>query len=194
MVVNALRRAWRNFVADRQYGGPAREAYLSVVGAARQPLLYSAYHVPDTVDGRFEMIVLHAVLVIRQTKTLGEAGKRFGREFMSYLFDDMDRNLREMGTGDMRVGRRIKEMAEAFYGRAGAYQDALERQGTPLADVLARNVYPDGAPGGGIVPAFAALVERQARHLEGTPQDALLAGKVSFLPVTMPDAAPMDRN
>jgi len=193
-MLKALRNAWTRLTGDPVNAAAAREAYLAVVAAARAPDLYARYGVPDTVDGRFEMIVLHAVLLVRQTKQQGEAGKRFGRAFMSYLFDDMDRNLREMGTGDMRVGRRIKEMAEAFYGRAKAYQAALDDgEGDGLAEVLARNVYPD-APPAADVDALADLVRRQADRLAAVPVAELLAGKVGFLPLDATVDGGRDKN
>lgn len=175
-----LKRLWRRVARESVYAEPARTAYLRVVEAARQPVHYMQFGVPDTVDGRFEMIVLYAVLLVRRIKAKGEASDRFGREFMSHLFDDMDRNLREMGTGDMRVGKRIKQMAEAFYGRAGAYQAALDGAGDDLAAVLSRNVYTDGDPGDASVAAFAAAVQRQAAGLDAQDLDEILKGRVSF--------------
>lgn len=178
--MTVLKRVWRRVAGELAYAAPARTAYLRVVEAARQPVLYARFGVPDTVDGRFEMIVLHAVLLVRRIKGTGEPADRFGREFMSHLFDDMDRNLREMGTGDMRVGKRIKQMAEAFYGRAAAYQAALDGVGELLADVLSRNVYPDGDPRGAPVSALATEVERQAAGLQAQDLAAILEGRVVF--------------
>jgi len=177
-----LKRLWRRFASESPYAAPAREAYLAVVAQARQPDLYSSFGVPDSVEGRFEMIALHAILLVHRIKGRGEASDKFGREFMSYLFADMDRNLREMGTGDMRVGKKIKEMAEAFYGRARAYQAALEA-GTPdLEEALARNVFAEVEDHHSGVRGLADSVRRQVAALENQDLADLLAGKVRFEP------------
>lgn len=179
-----LKRLWRRFGGESPYAAPAREAYLAVVEQARQPALYASFGVPDTVDGRFEMIALHAILLVRRIKGRGEASDQFGREFMSYMFADMDRNLREMGTGDMRVGKKIKEMAEAFYGRARVYQAAIDG-GTPtLEEVLARNAFVEVDPDHGGVQGLAENVRRQVATLETQDLPEILAGTVRFDPVS----------
>jgi len=154
--------------------------YGAIVAQARQPALFVDYGVPDTLDGRFDMIVLHTVLVLRRLRgepaPTGERAQALFDLFMA----DMDRSLREMGVGDTTVPKRIKRMAEAFYGRLGAYVGALDAGDRPaLAAALARNVHPDGAD--------AALAGRLARYAEAAaaalavaaPGD-ILAGRVEF--------------
>jgi cytochrome b pre-mRNA-processing protein 3 len=125
---------------------PARKVYLAFVEAARRPFLFGEQGAPDTVDGRFDVIVLHSVLVFRRLRTQGEAAKHFNQLIFDIMFDDMDAALREMGTGDLSVGKRIKEMGEAFYGRFSAYDPALDAgDADALALVLERNLFaPDG--------------------------------------------------
>ncbi len=186
---------WRAVRGESSSASAARAAYLAVVAAARRPAYYTRYRVPDTVDGRFEMIVLHAVLLVRRIKGRGDYADRFGREFMSHLFDDMDRNLREMGTGDMRVGRRIKEMAEAFYGRARVYQAALDAgAGDALAEALERNAFPLESPGKEVLDGLATSLAAQARDLDSQPLEAILAGNVAFSAVEAPESVGTDSN
>ncbi|NQV80904.1 MAG: ubiquinol-cytochrome C chaperone [Alphaproteobacteria bacterium] len=178
--MKVLRKIWRSLFAESPYAAPAREAYLTVVAQARQTVFYESLGVPDTVDGRFEMIALHAILLVHRVKGRGPASDQFGREFMSYLFADMDRNLREMGTGDMRVGKRIKEMADAFYGRAKAYQAAIDSAAPMLEEALARNVYvgnPEHIDGLG---RLTDIVRSQLVNLDGQDLAEILAGRVRF--------------
>jgi cytochrome b pre-mRNA-processing protein 3 len=123
-----------------------RAVYEAIVAAARHPRLYAGYGVPDTLDGRYDMIVLHAVLALQRLKSAGSERSQFSQRLTDYLFADMDRSLRELGVGDLSVGKKVRRMAEVFYGRARAYVPGLEaRSRDLLAAALARNVFPDGA-------------------------------------------------
>jgi cytochrome b pre-mRNA-processing protein 3 len=120
----------------------AREIYLLIVAKARQPYFYAELGVPDTVDGRFDMITLHAILVIEFITKGGKASKALSQQIFDEMFADMDRSLREMGAGDLSVGKKVRKMAEVFYGRAKAYREALAQDDQDgLAAALARNVY-----------------------------------------------------
>ena len=154
----------------------ARAAYEAIVAAARHPDFYAALHVPDTVDGRFDMITLHTYLVLDRLKG-SDAG--FRQALVDELFRDMDRSLREMGVGDLSVGKKVRKMAEVFYGRIAAYDKALADGGDALAAALARNVFPDGAPEGAAA-RLAAHAEAQRRNLEAQPAEALAAGRIHF--------------
>ena len=92
--------------ADRAYG--------AIVGQARLPEFFTALGVPDTLDGRFELICLHAFLFLRRLKTEGAAAASLGQQIVDTMFADFDRSLREIGTGDLSVGRQVKRMAEAI--------------------------------------------------------------------------------
>lgn len=121
---------------------PARKLYNAIVLQARDSALYGPEGAPDTVDGRFEMIVTHAIIVLRRLRQQGEAGTHFSQLVFDIMFDDMDAALREMGTGDMSVGKKIRAMGEAFYGRAQAYETALETQNhDQFAQILQRNLF-----------------------------------------------------
>ena len=105
-----------------------RAVYEAIVAAARHPRLYADYGVPDTVDGRYDMIILHVIVVLERLKTTGHEGSELSQRLTDYFFADMDRSLREMGVGDLSVGKKVRRMAEVFYGRARAYRSALEAE------------------------------------------------------------------
>jgi cytochrome b pre-mRNA-processing protein 3 len=119
----------------------AGDLYSAIVHQARQPVFYESAAVPDTVDGRFEMISLHAFLVMRHLKGHGEQEKKLSQKVFDHMFADMDQSLREIGVGDLSVGKRIKEMAKVFYGRVVSYELALDGSGETLEDALRRNHY-----------------------------------------------------
>ena len=120
----------------------AREIYLLIVAKARQPYFYAELGVPDTVDGRFDMITLHAILMIEFIAQGGKAGTALSQQLFDEMFADMDHSLREMGAGDLSVGKKVRKMAEVFYGRAKAYREALAHEDEDgLAAAFARNVY-----------------------------------------------------
>ena len=122
----------------------AEAAYTAIVTAARRPVLYEAYGVADTIDGRFDMVVLHAFLVLERLKAGDASVQTFAQELTDLIFAEMDHSLREMGVGDLSVGKRVRKLAEIFYGRVGAYQPALAAGHGELAEAFRRNIYPEG--------------------------------------------------
>jgi cytochrome b pre-mRNA-processing protein 3 len=120
---------------------PVRSVYEAIVALARQPVLYTDLAVPDTLDGRFDMIILHADAVVAHMQAGGDDDQEFAQNLIDEVFRDMDRSLREMGVGDMGVGKRVKKMATVYYGRADAYARARSQGGDDLADAILRNVY-----------------------------------------------------
>jgi len=143
---------------------PRREAqgtYIALVGQSRKAFFYTDCAVPDTLDGRFEIIVLHVFLRLRLLQEQGGQEEQ-SRLLLECLYDDMDRNLREMGVGDMGVGKRVKVMSRAAFGRLEAYKQAYDDE-QALREALVRNVYR-----GADVPAQAveALV-RYVREYDG---------------------------
>lgn len=162
----------------------ARALYESVVAQARRPGFFAAHGVPDTLDGRFEMIALHAHLVLRR---LGKDARKpesskLAQALFDLMFADMDQSLREMGVGDLSVGRKIRGMAEAYYGRAAAYDAGLNGGDGLLAAALRRNLYGTVEPEETAVAAMAEYVRRQDAHLSGQPAAALGQGRIDFLP------------
>ena len=165
---------------DSQLTRRATTLYSAVVTQARQVPFYRDLGVPDTVDGRFELIVLHAVLALRRLHQEGADGDELGQAMFDVLIDDMDRSLREMGVGDLGVGWRVKAMGEAFYGRAGAYEAALDDDDGALVEALARNLYGTVEADDCQIRAMAAYVCRQIVQLDNQPGDELLAGTMNF--------------
>lgn len=129
----------------RAGGGTIETLYGVIVAQARLPVFYVEYGVPDTLEGRFDMIVLHLSLVIRRLRSDGEEGRAAAQSLFDRFCLDMDHNLREMGLSDMAVPRRMRSFGEAFYGRASAYDRALDNvsDGGQLAEAVGRNVFGD---------------------------------------------------
>jgi cytochrome b pre-mRNA-processing protein 3 len=153
-----------------------RSCYEAIVAAARHPTFYADWGVPDTLDGRFDMIALYTFLVLDRLK--GEE-PAFRQALVDEFFADMDRSLREMGVGDLSVGKKVRKMAEAFYGRLAAYDQALAGEAAALEGALARNIFPDQpeSPGARLL---AAHVMAERANLAGQNTSGIAAGRVSF--------------
>lgn len=123
---------------------PEERLYGAIVAAARHVQFYEQMGVADTIDGRFEMIVLHLFLVLNRLK--GEGVEDLRQRLTDKFFSDMDRSLRELGVSDVAVGKKVRKIAESYYGRVTAYDKALSGGAKLLQEALSRNIYPDGAP------------------------------------------------
>ncbi len=170
----------RIFPLGSAVGKPAQALYLAVVEQARQSAFYTDMGVPDTIDGRFDMILLHAFLLLRRLRGAGKRGDRLAQAIFDEMFADMDRNLREMGVGDLSVGRRVKKMVAAFYGRIAAYDSGLESDEAELSAALGRNLYGASAPASGQLEAMADYVRSQDDLLAAQDAADLLAGRVDY--------------
>jgi len=116
--------------------------YGAIVAQARVPHFYETFGVPDTIAGRFEMVVLHLVLVLRWLKTEPDPDQGLGQELFDRFCQDMDDNLREVGVGDLAVPGQMRGIGAAFYGRQAAYEAALAgRDDEGLIAALARNIF-----------------------------------------------------
>jgi len=175
-----------NFFSTKDFGENTRKIYAAVVKQARQPDFYLDFGVPDTPDGRFDMILLHAFLVMRRFKRDPDKTAELSQEVFDLMFADVDQNLREMGIGDTGVGKRIKAMAEGFYGRIEAYEKGLEDDGTALADALERNLYRKTSANPEHSQAVADYIRDQARLLDAADTDSLCAGNLTFGPLPAP--------
>ena len=159
--------------------GAAELAYLRVVEQARQPEFFTLYGVPDTLDGRFELVCLHAFFYLHRLKGEADAAA-VGQRFFDTMFDDFDRSLRELGTGDLGVGKQVTRMAEGFYGRARAYEQGLAGDDTALGAALLRNLYGTAPATAGQLERMAGYVRREVERLASEPAAALAAGSISF--------------
>lgn len=157
--------------------------YASAVAAAREPFLYRSLGVADTVDGRFDLVCLYAFLLVRRLQREAEPGPALAQAVFDAMFSDMDVSLREMGVGDLSVGRRVRAMWEAFHGRAHAYEAALAAgDAAALEAALLRNVWRGATPPEGCAAALARLVTAQAAFVDGQELTMLTAGEAVFLP------------
>lgn len=152
--------------------------YRAIVEAARRPALFEGLGIPDTMDGRYEAIVLHAYLVLRRLKRDHAATSVLAQALFDLMFADFDQSLREAGVGDLGVGRRIKQMATGFYGRIAAYDAGLDGGG--LEEALRRNVYGTTAPSAGTLSRLASYLKEADRHLTGQALSGLIAGRAAF--------------
>ena len=167
----------RLFGRERSANRAITEAlYASIVAAARRETFYSAWNVPDTPLGRFEMLSLHMFLF--QHRMRGEAGasRELSQILIDEFFHDVDHSLRELGIGDLGIPKRMKKLARMFYGRTAAYADALERNDP---DALARNVRPDAAewPQAQMLAAYVADADRL---LAGQSSESIRSGSLVF--------------
>lgn len=173
----ALIRWWSRAQERRQ----AFALYGALVAQARRPGFYANAGVPDTVDGRFEMIVLHCFLFLHRLRGEGETAKRLGQQLYDAMFADMDRSLREMGVGDLSVGKHVKRMAQGFHGRIAAYEAGLDAADDGVLEAaLSRNLFGTVSPTPEHKRAMAAYLRREAAFLAAQGSGELIAGKVSF--------------
>ena len=155
------------------------QLYTQAVQAAREPYFYAELDVPDTLDGRFDLVGLYACMVIRRLRALPPTGPRVAQAVFDAMFSDMDINLREMGVSDMAIAKKVRAMWEAFHGRALAYEAPLAAgDALALAESIARNVW-RGAPAPGAL-AIARIALAQMRVLERDAPADILAGRIAF--------------
>lgn len=170
MILARFRRKRQDETIDRLYG--------AIVAQARRPAFYTDYGVPDTAEGRLDMIMLHTVLAVRRLNAGEPELRALGQAIFDRFCLDMDDNLREMGVGDLTVPKKMQRIASAFYGRAKAYEAALaDADADVLVAALRRNIY-DGidrraAP-------LAAYVRTAVAHLDAQTPAALTEGRLGF--------------
>lgn len=136
-MLNALRRSKER----RQLAG---EFHAALVARAREPEFFATFGIKDTLDGRFDLIVLHAWMVLERLREAGAS--RLSQAFIDAVFVGFDEGLRELGAGDIGMGKRVKKLADAFYGRMQAYSDAADD--AAMAAALTRNLYRGAADPG----------------------------------------------
>jgi cytochrome b pre-mRNA-processing protein 3 len=161
--------------------------YGMIVAQARCPCFYRDYAVPDTVNGRFDLVVLHLALVLdrlAQEPALQSLGQRIFDRFCQ----DMDHNLREMGIADLKVPKEMRRIGEAFYGRSQAYRAALAAQDDgPLVEALERNIYGGSPPAAAAAARLAAYMREAVRDLAAQDCANLAGGALHFPdPATIP--------
>lgn len=157
-----------------------RALYVSVVDQARQPRLYADLGVPDTVEGRFELYSLHVILLLDRLKRQGEQAAETAQALFDTYVQSLDDALREIGVGDTSMGKKMRRLGEAFFGRVKSYEEALAAlpDRGPLEALLSRTVFAgvDTPPAAGL--ADYLLAERTA--LAGNDLAALNQGLVTW--------------
>jgi cytochrome b pre-mRNA-processing protein 3 len=169
-----FRRLGRKEGADR----PARRLQAAATAQSRRPELYRALGAPDTVDGRFELLTLHVVLLLERLREQPAVRQDLFDAYVS----DLDGALREMGVGDLSMGRRMKQLGQVFYGRAAAYEAAFRSapDDVALCAVIARTVFQDA---GGDAERLAGYARDCRAALAACPAESLLAGHVAWGPL-----------
>lgn len=171
----------------------AEDLYTTAVSQARREAFYLFLGVPDSVDGRFDLLALHVFLLLRRLGKAGRPARALSQAVFDVMFADMDGNLREMGVSDLAVGGRVKTMAKAFYGRIDAYEAGLgakEDGGASLKEALLRNLYRGVAVADELSNALAFYVQREDRALAQQSLEDLKNGKVHFGAPLLPEGVP----
>ncbi|MGE0426146.1 MAG: ubiquinol-cytochrome C chaperone family protein [Reyranellaceae bacterium] len=154
--------------------------YAAIAAQARMPVFYAALGVPDTVDGRFDLLVLHAWLAMNRLDAEPDGGP-LKQDLFDAMFGHLDLTLREMGAQDLGVGRRIKRMAEGFHGRCSAFREAwLSGDTAKLEEALARNVFGKATPPPDASARLARYVGDAIACLAATPAAELTAGRIAW--------------
>jgi len=164
--------------------------YGMIVAQARNPAFYADFGVLDTVEGRFDLIVLHLVLVLRRLDQAGDRGRLFGQRLFDAFCRDLDGNLREMAVGDLAVPKHMRRFGEAFYGRQAAYLAALDAPNAEaFENAVARNILTGTAPERAV--DLARYARTVASDLDGQAEGALMRGQIAFpSPGAFADARP----
>ncbi|MCB9993679.1 MAG: ubiquinol-cytochrome C chaperone [Hyphomicrobiaceae bacterium] len=164
----------------RRFSPQHYAAYNAIVAQSRQPRFYAEWGVPDTVTGRFDMISLHMALLLRRLRDHSDETRQFSQSLFDLFFTDMDRSLREAGTGDISVPKRIQKMGALFYGLLEKLNAALDSgDAAELAAVLRRNLVDENAEPAAL-DKFVAYVFSADRALAGIEMSDLLGGSVTF--------------
>jgi cytochrome b pre-mRNA-processing protein 3 len=172
----------------------AAQLYQAIVQQARRPVWYRELGVPDTPEGRFEMIALHVALVLRRLRREGAPGQALAQQLFDAMFADLDGSLRELGVGDLSVGSYVKRLAGNFYARLAALDEGLgphAADGGPqgaqaLLPMLRANVYQDSAPSDAQLGALAGCLAEQDRALAKQEGQALRAGTIGWVEPVAP--------
>jgi cytochrome b pre-mRNA-processing protein 3 len=155
--------------------------YSAIVEQARRPQFYESLDVPDTIDGRFDLIVLHAGLYLPRLKAVRTEGKALAQSAFDQMFVNFEHNLRELGVGDMGVPRRVKGMVSAFYGRVTAYEAAIQDGDVEaLRAALQRNVYRGAEVAPPNVHALANYVRAAHEALKAAADADIAAGTFAW--------------
>jgi cytochrome b pre-mRNA-processing protein 3 len=159
--------------------GIVARLYGTIVAQARSAAFYRDYRVPDTVNGRLELVLLHTVLIVRRLAGEGRH-RRLGQALFDHFCSETDAALREMGVGDLAVPRQMRKLGEAFYGRQASLDEALASPDAAMLRDLLQRALAEADVASMDVGRLAAYVGQAARELGRWPDDRLAAGEVAF--------------
>lgn len=172
------------------YTPPQRAVYAQIVAKARQPWLYLNAGVPDTVTGRFDMITLHSFFVMEHLSAKGDKERVFSQALFDEVFLDMDHSLREMGVGDLSVGKKVRKMSEMFYGACNGYRTALENpepaRKQALSDALKRNITGNDDRPEQLTSLVGYAMQAKAQ-IEAIPVKSFITGKLDWPDLALED-------
>lgn len=181
-------RFWSRLAAEPEPSA-AHHLYERLVQHARFPLYYQDLGVADTPEGRFEILALHVGLTIRRLYHIESDGPAVGQALFDLMIADLDDNLRELGVGDLSVGKQVKRLASQFYARLAVLNEAFEDGGTErLGPMLTANVFGSEKAEPVAVSHLAAILAALEKALDRQPLDALKSGQI-----TLPDEAALRR-
>lgn len=158
----------------------AARHYEAIVAQSRETVFYSDLGVPDTMLGRYEMVCLHAYLVLTRLKRESEECARIAQTLHDLIFDDFDVALREEGLGDMGIGHRIKKLARNLHGRISVYESGLAAGDGEMDQILRRNLYASVEPEPAEVASMIAYIRAARIEIDTVLASALLEGTSSF--------------
>ena len=159
----------------------ARHLYSAIVAQARQPALYRRFGVPDTMEGRFEMVVLFTIILFLRLRREGREGQDLAQRVFNLFVTDMDMSLREMGVGDLGVPKRMKDIGRSFYGRVDAYGKPLaDMDRSELCEALHRNLFPEEPEMPLLTTELADYVIQASLSLNDVSVSELKSGNIRF--------------
>ena len=178
---------FKQLLSPRPAVAAGRRLYAAAAAQARAPAFYAVMGAPDTVEGRFEVYTLHVALVLRRLKGQGAQAQETAQALFDAYVKSLDGALREMGVGDLSVGKKMRKLGEAFYGRVKHYDEAFAAlpDRAPLEAILARTVLmaQDAADKAAGIAVFADYAVAAMQALERQPLEALLEGDVQWPPI-----------
>lgn len=170
-----------NWIRERKQRRELAARLLAVViDQARRPAFYATFGVPDTMLGRYEMVCLHAYILLRRLKRVGGQGPQIAQTLHDQIFDDFDVALREVGLGDMGIGKRMKKLARNLHGRISAYERGLAAGDEEMDTVLRRNLYASAEPSDVQVAAMIGYIRRARDEVDGCAPEVLWDARPVF--------------
>lgn len=171
---------WQRLFAPGPAQVAGRSLYAAAARQARNAAFYRELAAPDSTEGRFELYSLHVALILLRLKGQGGLAAETGQHLFDAYVKSLDDALREMGVADVTVGKKMRGLGAAFYGRMRAYEQAIGElpDRGPLEALLARTVFEDRP--GTAAAALSAYVSRAVETLERQPLSGLLEGRADW--------------